>query len=161
MRNFRFFEFSTTKKQVLFLMITLSLIILTVLFMYFEEPRVVISRKTGLALSKEDNIINYERIYFDDLSIDRVYAKVEINELEEDSIKNQLEYEEILPRFNGNSNDYRFISNLYDWFCIDEDEIVYSFVSYRTDHRFIDKGFHNIFILITHEENYYLYIAVE
>lgn len=56
-----------------------------------------------------------------------------------------------MPNFN----------NLYDWFSITKDSIVYLYCSYRTDHKFKDKGIHNIWIIISSEYNeYYLYIAL-
>lgn len=151
------------RKLIAILVVTLIILILIfiVLFIYFEQPERVIARKTGLTLSENDDVINYDRVYFDHGIADSAYAKLKINEAEKDNIIKQLEDEKILPLFNGNSDDYRFIHNLYDWFLIDESDIVYLFQSYRTDRKFRDKGFHNIWIIITNESNcYYLYIAI-
>lgn len=138
------------------------IIILIVLFIYLEQPKRVIAKKTGLILSENDDVLNYDRVYFDYGIADSAYAKLKIDKAEKDNIIKQLEDEKILPSFNGKSDDYCLIHNLYDWFLIDESEIVYLFKSYRTDRKFRDKGFHNIWIIITNESDfYYLYIAIE
>lgn len=147
---------------ILIFMLIISILIFIVLFIYFEQPKRVIAKKTGLILSENDDVLNYDRVYFDYGIADSVYAKLKINEAEKDNIIKQLEDEKILPLFNGMSDDYRFIHNLYDWFLIDESDIVYLFQSYRTDRKFRDKGFHNIWIIITNEcDFYYLYVAIE
>ncbi len=44
---------------------------------------------------------------------DSAYAKLKIDEAEKDNIIKQLEDEKILPSFNGRSDDYCLIQNLY------------------------------------------------
>lgn len=154
------------KRENIYLYILLFFMILFISFVIVKNkknPKEIIESKLNLKLSDSVGIVYFEHDIFDGFEyIDSVYAKLKISEEDKIDIISQLE-KNVLPEFKGNSS-FEYMpnfDNLYDWFSITEDSIVYLYCSYRTDIKFKDKGIHNIWLIISAESNgYYLYIAL-
>lgn len=143
--------------------ITMLILLYIVIYKIINNPISLIEERTTLKLSNSISIVHYERNIFDDFHyIDNIKAKLKINEKEKEDIINQLK-NNILPKYKNpplfkNIPDF---SIRYHWFAFNEDDVVYLFRAYRTDYKFNDKHMHDIWIIITCENNeYYLYISL-